>query len=141
MLPGQKSSISLHFYFRIFFNKYLNPQHKKAEKTIKTPDPPLLLLPPPPLHHSACNCEWTDGERGRRSRRRRGAKGTRVSSHPAVTTVPVRKRACGARGWPENNVHWTTKRRMNATTTKRLVHPSIHPSSRLPWLTSLLVMN
>jgi hypothetical protein len=53
MLPGHKSSISLHFYSRIFFNKYLNPQHKKAEKTIKTPDPPL--------HHSACNCEWTDG--------------------------------------------------------------------------------
>jgi hypothetical protein len=59
MLPGHKSSISLHFYFRILFIKYLNPQHKKAEKTIKTPDPPLLL--PPPLHHSACNCERTDG--------------------------------------------------------------------------------
>ncbi len=40
--------------------------------------------------------------------------------------------ACGARGWPENNVqHWTTKRRMNVTTTKRLVHPS----SCLAWLT------
>jgi len=59
MLPGHKSSISLHFYFRIFFNKYLNPQQKKAEKTIKTPDPLLLL--PPLLHHSACDCEWTDG--------------------------------------------------------------------------------
>jgi hypothetical protein len=64
MLPGHKGSISLHFYFRIFFIKYLNPQHKKAEKTIKTPDRLLLpppSPPPPPLHHSACNCEWTDG--------------------------------------------------------------------------------
>ncbi len=62
MLPGHKSSISLHFYFGIFFIKYLNPQQKKTEKKIKAPDPLLLPPPPPPpLHHSACDCEGTDG--------------------------------------------------------------------------------
>jgi hypothetical protein len=121
MLPGHKSSISLHFYFRIFFIKYLNPQHKKAEKTIKTPDP--LLLPPPspplPLHHSACNCERTDGNAEEEAKEDEGQK------ELGFLHIRSNHGACGARGWPENNVHWTTKRRMNATTTKRLVHPSI----------------
>jgi hypothetical protein len=82
----------------------------------------LLLLFTTPLA-TANGRTGTQKKKHKKTRGKRKLGFLHIRSNHGACVAPA--------GWPENNVHWTTKRRMNVTTTKRLVHPS----SCLAWLT------
>jgi len=64
MLPGHKSSISLHFYFSDILYQISQSSTQKSRKdnqNTRSSSSSFSSFSSPPLHHSACNCEWTDG--------------------------------------------------------------------------------